>query len=256
MCSSDLLTWAALKTARSDYRRAFFAFTPDQPVTLPGFADDQEYAYFIELARAGEPSQEVAFRLVYDAYTLPLLYRATSDDAPVPPGINVFDLHPYAFVNGKPKDTRSQRKGPKGQPRPVGSRFGPQNMVVCGWGLQALRTYPGLWETARLKIDATNYFPTADGAEVRAGLERELAGGLRTWEAVFDAKGYIPTGMGAGRCGAGFDWDELSDCGGYAHLISAAAQWLVVMQGKTDWSLHGVPPVPTCEAPRSAASSR
>jgi hypothetical protein len=179
--------------------------------------------------------------LTYDALTLPKLYEAYSDDSPVPPGINVFDLHPYKSVNGKPADYRSQRKGPFGGPRPVGSRFGPQNMVVCGWALQALRNDPGLWETARRRIDKPHFFPDGASAGVVAALERELAGGLRTWEAIFEVKGYIPTGLGAGNCGAGFSWDELSDTGGYAHLISAASQWLLYLDGRNDWQLHQVP---------------
>lgn len=229
-------TWPSLVNARNDYRRALFEFTADQPVNIPGFADDQQYRYYVALARRGAPSPPEAFRLVYDAFTLPKLYQLYSDDSPVPPGINVFDLHPYKFLNGRPADYRRDRKGPFQGPRPVGSRFGPQNMVVCGWALQALRADAGLWETARTRIQKPNYFPTVDSREVAAALQRELAGGLRTWEAVFDAKGYIPTGMGAGNCGAGFAWDELSDSGGYAHLISAAAQWLLYLQGRSDWT--------------------
>lgn len=234
-------SWESLPKARNDWRRACFEFTPEEPVRLPGFADDQQYRYYVATARRGTLAPPVAFRLAYDAYTLPKLYQSYSDDAPAPPGINVFDLHPYQFVNGRPADVRSQRKGPFGGPRPVGSRFGPQNMVVCGWALQALRADPTLWETARSRIQEPRFFPPAGTAEVVAALERELGGGLRTWEAVFAAKGYIPTGMGAGNCGAGFAWDELSDAGGYAHLISAASVWLVWLEGKTDWDVQRIP---------------
>ena len=161
---------------------------------------------------------------------------------PCRPGSTCSTCIPYKFVNGEPADYRSQRKGPFGGPRPIGSRFGPQNMVVCGWALQALRADPDLWETAQSRIRKPNYFPQAGTEDVIAGLERELAGGLRTWEAIFDAKGYIPTGLGAGNCGAGFPWDELSDTGGYAHLISAASQWLLYLEGKNDWDVHQVRP--------------
>ena len=54
----------------------------------------------------------LAFKLIYDAYTEPLLHRSYSDDAPVPAGINRFDLHPYYCENGKHLDYRSDRKGP------------------------------------------------------------------------------------------------------------------------------------------------
>jgi len=31
--------------------------------------------------------------------------------------------------------------------------------------------------------------------------------------------------------------------GGYAHLISACAQWLLALEGKSDWEMHQVPAV-------------
>ena len=37
---------------------------------------------------------------------------------------------------------------------------------------------------------------------------------------------------------AGTDWDRFSDSGGYAHLISAAAQYLFYAQHKRDWEIH------------------
>ena len=232
-------TWKSLANARNEYQCAFFDIKPDEPVTFPGFADNQEYAYYVELARSGTLSEPIAFKLVYDAYTLPKLYQTYSDDAPVPPGINIFDLHPYRMINGKPADVRSERKGPGKGPRPIGSRFGPQLMIVAGWGLQAMKAHPKLWETARSEITTPNYFPpNTNSNDVRTALERELGGGLRTWEAIFKTKGYIPTGLGAGNCGAGFPWDELSDTGGYAHLISAAAQWLLYLEGKRDWEVQ------------------
>jgi hypothetical protein len=235
------ITWKSVATGRSDYRRALFGFKPGEKVTLPGFADDQQYRYYIAVARNGRLAEPAAFWLAYDALTLPMLYRMYCDDEPAPPGINVFDLHPYAFVDGKPADYRSQRKGPNGRPRPAGSRFGPQNMVVCGWGLQALKEYPRMWDTAREQIAVTNFFPVASVDEVRTSLEKELGGGLRTWEAVFDRYGYIPTAIGGGTAIPGVSWDEFSDTGGYAHLISACAQWLFHLKGLNDWDQQHIP---------------
>ena len=77
--------------------------------------------------------------------------------------------------------------------------------------------------------------------EVAAWLKRELGGGLRTWEAVFDEYGYIPTGIGCQTTLPDTRWDAMSDTGGYAHLISAASQWLNYLQGKRDWELHAIP---------------
>lgn len=204
-------------------------------MSLPGFADDQEYRYCVALAREGTLSDPAAFHLAYDAFTLPMLYRMYCDDEPAPPGMNVFDLHPYSFLDGKPSDLRSERKGPNGRPRPAGSRFGPQNMVVSGWALQALQARPGLWVEAEKQITAAKFFCDWSASDVRAALERELGGGLRTWEAVFDHCGYIPTGIGAGGVVPGAVWDDFSDAGGYAHLVTACAQWILHLEGKRDW---------------------
>lgn len=361
---------------RNAYWRGLYDFSPGQRVSLPGFADDAQYDYYHGVARAGgRLPKPLAFRLIYDALTTPLLYRCYSDDAPAPPGLHRFDLHPYYLRDGHLEDYRSDRKGPGGRPRPPGSRLGPQNLIVCGWGLQALDALPGVWEEAvaercgddvrvplydevlgkrpvgreavfnvgsthlivsssrkALRIHGTSpesplvlrihsrpegrgsqavltlersgsvearndsgeelsvqglVEPSGQGVlfrldlpytvvkgqgrwangvelgrysfqvgderrdfclassedRVRALLQREIAGGLRTWEAVFDAWGYVPTGIGAGSAGAGgrWEWEQLSDSGGYAHLISAAAQWIFYLTKQKDWELLRVP---------------
>jgi hypothetical protein len=80
-----------------------------------------------------------------------------------------------------------------------------------------------------------NFYLASPEKQVKARLEHELAGGLRTWEAIFNQMGYIPTGLDAGA-----DWEHFSDSGGYAHLLSAAAQWLLVLDGKNDWEQHHI----------------
>lgn len=231
----------ALWNPSNHYTKALYDFEPGKQYSLPGFADDQQYLYYHGIARAGgNLPKPLAFKLLYDAYTHPMLFRLYCDDWDVPPGINKFDLFPYSMVDGKPTDYRSERKGPRGTAKPLGSRFGPQNMVVCGWALQALKAYPGIWEE-RLQHTTrkdTRALLTVSEANVKAWLERELGCGLRTWQAVFDEKGYIPTSLGST-----YDWDKYSDSGGYAHLISAAAQWLLVLEGKSDWRMHNIPQV-------------
>jgi hypothetical protein len=81
-----------------------------------------------------------------------------------------------------------------------------------------------------------NFIIASHEAEVKIMLQRELAGGLRTWEAVFDRYGYIPTGIGCHSTLPGVTWDKFSDSGGYAHLLSAAAQWLMYLEKKNDWN--------------------
>lgn len=334
-------------TFKNHYVPCLAPSDPAKASSIPGFADDDEYEYYWGLARSGgELSKPLAMKLVYDAYTHPMLFRYYSDNAEVPPGAGIFDLHPLKFQGGKPAQYRSAK------PVPTGSRFGPQNMVVCGWALQALRAYPGLWEdrctkqfaadlrvgfggpsepvplgdvTLRLastrtamkivgtmkgekavlrlyaqpdakgtwaevtiqksgvravndagealQVDAVtdgstfevtlpytvvkdqkawanpveqfrytvavgdatrNFYLASSEEQVKAALARELGEGLRTWRAVLDEKGYIPTGDGP-------SWSQFSDTGGYAHLLSAASQWLLVLEGKRDWEIHKFP---------------
>lgn len=341
------------------YTRALYQFKPNEHVSLPGFADDQEYFYYSTIARErGSLSREAAQKIVYDAYTLPKLYRFWSDDAPVPAGMNRFDLHPYNARDGKMMEYRSDRK------RPAGSRMGPQTMVICGWALQAFREHPGLYddryrikfpsdtrvnildegiddpdaaminlgdvklrfvgrdsaleiqgdfsgvqietrfyshpdrsgdfavvtingdrsatafddrgerliiehvlikkiksqthfsyrlpytvvkrqsrwangiEHGRMSVSvgdrARNLYLLSPEDRVRKALLHEVEEGYRTWRTIFEERGYIPTSLGAGAV-ADRRWDDLSDTGGYAHLISAMAQYLIYREGKSDW---------------------
>jgi hypothetical protein len=359
-------------TPGNHYTRALYDFKPGQRQAFPGFADDQQYRYTFGIAKhGGDLPRALAFRTIYDAYTEPMLYRFYSDDAATPAGINRFDLHPYYAKDGRLEDYRSDKKGPFGKARPIGSRMGPQNMICCGLALQALKAFPGIWEERYQRFEKTDrqtfmydsfpgetrpraqytlqqfgnaglyleserqrfivggatrekeltlrVFAKPDGEgpfakvtikpgeltavndqgdkllvdgearifkgelrfhvhlpytvsrgqkawgnasehgrlslqvgndphpvnlyimsaeeHVQRWLEHELAGGLRTWEAIFDELGYIPTGIGAG------DWDRFSDSGGYAHLIGAASQWLLYLDGKSDWRVHKLPVV-------------
>jgi hypothetical protein len=112
---------------------------PARSASTPGFADNQEYEFYASTAK-GPLSKGVAFRLVYDAFTIPTLLRIWSDAGEIPAGINRFDLGALPFKGGRPEAYRSDRM------IPMGSRAGPQFMVVCGWALQALEAHPGLWE--------------------------------------------------------------------------------------------------------------
>ena len=88
-----------------------------------------------------------------------------------------------------------------------------------------------------------NFCLASSEPQIRAALEHELGAGLRTWRAIFAQYGYIPTGIGGGSIGTrpGLAWDDLSDTGGYAHLIAAGAEWLLCLEGKRDWELHHIP---------------
>lgn len=223
------------------YTKAVRDFTPGQKNSTPGFADDDIYFYNAAIARTRTMTRPLALKLAFDAFTQPLLWQLYSDDAPVPPGMNRFDLYPLNFIDGKPEHLRSQRKGPSGRPVPSGSRMGPQNMIVCALALQALaqgREFGTIQDEINTAIQG---LPGAElPGQLRGWMETESGSGLRTWEAVFDEYGYIPTGIGCNNPVPGMAWDELSDTGGYAHLISAAAQWLIYLEfvirnAKRDW---------------------
>lgn len=361
------LDGAALWNPSNPYYQGLYAYKPGQKFSLAGFADNQAYEYYQALARHGTLPRPLAFRLTYEAYTARLLFESYYDDAPLPAGINRFDLHPFTVTDGKHADYRSDRKGPGGKPRPIGSRMGPQNMAVCGWALQALKAMPGVWEeraakypddhrvwfnhegerkppaqgqlmlgdvhltlastfrglkvtgsaphagadvkwyaqpdkagrfgqfeirpagvTARNNAGAAlivedeqvgsknerlsfsflipytvakgqaewangvehgrysiavgdqhrNVYLASREADVLRQLGRELGEGLRTWQAIFQEYGFIPTGIDAGG-----EWHKFSDSGGYAHLIQAATQWSLYQQNQRDWEMWNVPSI-------------
>ena len=124
------------------YTSALYDFAPGQKRSLPAFADDQQYRYYAALARfGGRLPPGVIFRTIYDAYTEPMLWRYFCDDIDVPPGINRgeygHDMHDgtFDYYHSDPKGVRF-----------IGSRMGPQSMVMAGIALQLLRANPGIWE--------------------------------------------------------------------------------------------------------------
>jgi hypothetical protein len=102
----------------------------------------------------------------------------------------------------------------------------------------------GEWFTAtehgrasiRVGDKLTNLYFLSPTEQVRDRLTYRLGSGLRTWRSMFRDYGYIPTGLNAGG-----DWQHYSDTGGYAHLLSAASQWLLHLDGRRDWQVHNVP---------------
>lgn len=231
-------TWKNVLALKNHFQRATIGFQAGQRYSTPGFADDQQYRFYSSIARSGTLREPLAWRVIYDALTEPKLYDACCDDAPRPAGINRFDLYPLAFKDGKPEQLRSERKGPFKGPIPIGSRMGPQNMICCGWALQILKGDAKIWEKG-LAMAGDQPLGLGDSLpqqQVQRWLERELGGGLRTWEAIFNEYGYIPSGIGCQTAVANTRWDAFSDTGGYAHLISAAAEWVFYLENKYDWT--------------------
>lgn len=232
----DVVDWAHVKKGieMNEYFRVVLHPAPKPPIFAPFFADEQAFHYHETLAASGRLTKQAAFLLAYDAFTRPKLYQMYRNDGPLPPGVSAFDLNRVVYVNGELKTKRTKRL--------IGSRFGSQNMIMCALSLQSFREYPKLWEEGREEIDDPSYFPPESGEEIRTWMEREVSGGLRTWEAVFKEYGYIPAGIDAGgKNPAGFDWEDLSHCGAYAYLIIAGAQWIHLQNEITDWDVQNVP---------------
>jgi len=131
------------------------------------------------------------------------------------------------------EDASARPGGPKG----VAFDLRLPYTVVKGQGVWAGGIEHGRYAVACGNAVRTLYLASPEW-QVAAHLERELGRGLATWRAVFRHYGYIPTHFGRNDF-----WDHISDSGGYAHLISAGAQWLLCLEGKRDWENLRVPDV-------------
>ncbi len=83
-----------------------------------------------------------------------------------------------------------------------------------------------------------SFYLLSSEEQVRKALQRELVGGLASWRAVFRELGYLPIAHGKTNIWTfrGTRVNKISESGGYAHLIKAAAQYLLYQQGKRDWA--------------------
>jgi hypothetical protein len=125
----------------------------------------------------------------------------------------------------------------KGKVRAVGKRLAFEVYIPYLLGGGAFNAVEHGRYSVQVK-ETRNIYVASDTSRVSATLASELGAGLRTWRAIFEEKGYIPAGIGTGA-----EWDDYSDSGGYAHLISAASQWIIYLDRKRDWELHNVPRV-------------
>ncbi|HEY3900941.1 MAG TPA: hypothetical protein VGM54_20185 [Chthoniobacter sp.] len=75
----------------------------------------------------------------------------------------------------------------------------------------------------------------SESARIRKRLENCVLGTIDYWHKVWTERGIIPSGWHSPTAPAGA-W-ELSDTGGYAHLIHAMAYWLIYQDGDHEWQL-------------------
>ena len=75
----------------------------------------------------------------------------------------------------------------------------------------------------------------SESGRIRKRLENSVLGSIDYWNKVWKERGIIPSGWHTPTAPAG-GW-EISDAGGYAHLIHAMALWLIYQDGHREWEL-------------------
>ena len=75
----------------------------------------------------------------------------------------------------------------------------------------------------------------SDASRIRKRLEDTVLGNIDYWHRVWLEAGFIPSGWHSSTTAAGA-W-EISDAGGYAHLMNAIALWLIYQDGKQEWQV-------------------
>jgi len=73
----------------------------------------------------------------------------------------------------------------------------------------------------------------SDPLRIRKRLEDTVLGNIDYWHRVWLEAGFIPSGWHSPTTPA--DSWEISDAGGYAHLMNAIALWLIYQDGKREW---------------------
>ncbi|MEP6668065.1 MAG: hypothetical protein ABJF10_02870 [Chthoniobacter sp.] len=89
----------------------------------------------------------------------------------------------------------------------------------------------------------------SEAARVQKRLENGVLGTIDFWNKVWKERGIIPSGWHTPSVSAG-GW-ELSDAGGYAHLMHAMAFWLIYQDGHREWEIirEQFPKTPTPAPP-------
>jgi len=75
----------------------------------------------------------------------------------------------------------------------------------------------------------------SEAVRVQRRLEYAVLGTIDFWNGVWKERGIIPSGWHTPSVPAG-GW-EISDTGGYAHLIHAMALWLIYQDGRREWQI-------------------
>lgn len=99
-----------------------------------------------------------------------------------------------------------------------------------------------------------NLFFLSSEQRIQRRLLQTVEGGIAVWHRIYTELGYIPTGLIydeniSDAWPSGRFYSKKSDLSGYANVIAACAQYILYMEGKTDWDTANVPQVGTAKAP-------
>jgi len=192
----------------------------------------------------GEPTTGAAVHLVSDPKNLHLFIQSSLLEVSLtiqPAGPQTGEAHFGRILIGK--DGTITATNDKGERLLFASSFvaGPQ------WAAELRIPYtvvPGQapWingvDFGRYKIflnglPAATVVIASDAPRIRKRLEDTVLGNIDYWHRVWLEAGFIPSGWRTSTTAAG-SW-EISDAGGYAHLINAIALWLIYQDGKREW---------------------
>jgi len=96
--------------------------------------------------------------------------------------------------------------------------------------------------SVRIGAGVRNLYFLSTEDQVQRALHRELVDGLANWREVWRREGFIAVALGE-RAWKYNDTrvNKVSDLGGYAHLVKAAAEYLLYLDGKSDWQSKAPP---------------
>ena len=93
----------------------------------------------------------------------------------------------------------------------------------------------------------------SEASRIQKRLENSVLGTIDYWRKVWVQRGIIPSGWPS--TAAPGNEAELSDAGGYAHLIHTMALWLIYQDGHREWEIirEQFPPAPKPAPPLPAS---
>ena len=227
----DTLPWPPAKSAW------WQAMVAKKKTALTPFHDEAQGDYYGAVIgkRVGPGTAKRLTQLTYDVIRLQDRWYG---DKPRPRGeMYGAETWPMVFItDGKFESLAGERPEVL-----LASRLGPQIMWACAQSLQLMRAFPDAWENwFKGKYErAPEGWSEQPAVEVTATLRRELEEGLRYWQKDWQARGYIrPHWPIGGKLPTKHYWQHrVSETGGYAHLIAACADYVMLLDGKNDWTL-------------------